>query len=491
VSDRPFATLVLDPTGAAPGMVEETRASVRDQGSVGVELLERTGAEGFRGALAESAGGFVGVIAPGEALVPGALAALASAADADTGLVYGDEVVLLGPGAGVELSARPTWSPERLLGHDWLGHPVLFRTELAVAACGPAPLGPAWEHDLALRVGALASSATRVSQPLLRRPGREPPSAVDTAETVRSHLARSGVLAQVEPGALPGTCRVLRDVPADLSVAVVVACQGARGLAWGERRWFAVEAIRSILRRGGHGNLEVVVAHQRGLAQTVLDQLQGLDERVRLVPAADATTRAEMVNRAALTSPADVLVLLDEHAEVAADGFVPALVGPLLDPGVGVTGARVLGPDRHLRQAGYALHQHRFEAMFPNVPSSAAGPAGVLTIPHEVSALGGGALALRRETFDDVGGLRQQLHALSGIDLSHKVRHAGLRRVWTPLATLYDLTTPDKDVVGGQRRERRDLRTRWRAPDLDEYAPAFGAWAAERDRRRAGELSGR
>jgi O-antigen biosynthesis protein len=179
-------------------------------------------------------------------------------------------------------------------------------------------------------------------------------------------------------------------------------------------------------------------------------------------------------------------VLVDEYTEVSEDGFVAALAGPLLDDGVGLTGARLLGPHGHLRNAGYALHQHRFEPMFEDVAGSDPGPGGLFTVAHEVSGLGWGALALRRATFDAVGGLREQLNLLDAVDLSHKVRHLGLRRIWVPSATAYELAGRPKIPLAAQRQERDLVRSRWRAPELDEYAPAFGAWHAARDRRPSG-----
>jgi hypothetical protein len=491
VTVAPFATLVVDTAGATPGEVEQTRVSVRDQVGVDLELLERSGADDCRDAVTTAAGEFVGLLVAGEALVPGALAALASAADPGIDVVYGNEVVLRGPGEGVEVVAKPLWSPERLLGHDWLGHPVLFRTPLVLAALR-AQLGPAWEHGLALRVATLARSAGRVARPLLRGPGREPATAEGTAETVRAHLTRLGVAAQVEPGEVPGSCQVLRAVPEELSVAVVIACRGDRGLAWGERRWFALEAARTMLSRAGHPNLEVVVVHESNLARTVLDELLALDERVRLVTHPIGAHRAEMFNHGVLSTHADVVVLLDEQIEVTSEGFVDALVGPLLDEGVGLTGARLVGPHGLLPGAGYALHQHRFEPMFAGIPPTDPGPAGLLTIAHEVSALGGGALALRRATFDALGGMHEKLQFLDAIDLSHKVRHAGLRRVWVPAATAYDLASLHRTSADPDRGERGALRARWRAPDLDEYAPVFGAWHAGRNHTASpAEVSGR
>ncbi len=296
-----------------------------------------------------------------------------------------------------------------------------------------------------------------------------------------AHLARLGVTAEVRPGEVAGTSRVRRALPDDLSIAVVVACQEGRGLAWGERRWFAVEAVRSVLHHAGHRNLEVVVVHHRTLEGPVLDTLLALGERVRLVAVPGIPDRPEMLNRGVLQTNADVVVLMDEHMEVASDGFLTELVGPLLDDGVGLTGPRVLASNGQLLHAGLAFHQHRTEPMYADWSQTDPGPGGLLSVSHECSGLGGGCVALRRATFDAVGGLCQGLHFLDDVDLSHKVRHAGLRRVWVPGATVYRLVNRHQ-LVAVHRRERREVATRWTAPSLDEYVPVFGAWQLARER---------
>ncbi len=356
-----------------------------------------------------------------------------------------------------------------------------MRTTLAAQVSSNEPLGEAWEHDLVLRVSALARGIERVAHPLLRGPRRAPDTSSATTAAVRAHVERLGVTAEVEPGEVAGTVRVRRTLPDDLSVAVVVACQASRGLAWGERRWFAVEAVRSLLHHGGHDNLEIVVVHHRTLEASVLDTLLALDERVRVVSVPGIPDRPEMVNIGVLQTNADIVVLMDEHIEVESDGFLTELVGPLLDEGVGLTGPRVLASNGKLLHAGLAFHQLRIEPMFAEWSRTDPGPEGLLALSHECSGLGGGCLALRRDTFEAVGGLCQELHVLDDVDLSFKVRHAGLRRVWVPGATAFDLVNRHK-IAAVHRRERRAVGARWTAPMLDEYAPAFGAWQLERDR---------
>ena len=89
-----------------------------------------------------------------------------------------------------------------------------------------------------------------------------------------------------------------------------------------------------------------------------------------------------------------------------------------------------------------------------------------------------------------LGGLNSLLTVTYDVDLSFKLRAAGLRRVWVPTATAYHLGSRHKSLVI-RKPEELTLRRRWQAPDLDEYVPTYGAWHAERDRARLEEPAAR
>jgi hypothetical protein len=268
--------------------------------------------------------------------------------------------------------------------------------------------------------------------------------------------------------------------PADTSVAVVIPCVGARGLAWGERRWFAVEAVRSLVQRAGRRSLDVVVVHTEAVDTSLLNALLGLGDFVRLVPFAGAYDHPRMVNLGVVSTTAEVVIALNEHIEVVSDGFVDELVGPLGDEDVGLTGPRLLGSNGTLVNAGLAFFSKRVQPMFEGVLADEPGPEGLLTVTHECSGLSGGCLALRRATFDQVGGWNPRLPVLSDVDLSFKLRHVGLKRLWVAGATAYRLLEPHR-AERPEQHERQALRTRWHAPPVDEHVPTFGAWRAERE----------
>ncbi len=100
---------------------------------------------------------------------------------------------------------------------------------------------------------------------------------------MQDHLDRLGVSARVEVGSHPGHYVIDRDLDAAVAVSVIIPTRGTSGLVWGLRRAFVVEAVRSLLARTGHQNLEIVVVHDASTPEAVLDELRELAGD-RLVP---------------------------------------------------------------------------------------------------------------------------------------------------------------------------------------------------------------
>jgi hypothetical protein len=429
-------------------------------------------------ALRHAKGEFTGFMTAGEELAGRDVLARFDAvvsASSDVDLLYGDHDVVDEEGVRRETLPKPAWSPERLLAQQWVGRPAMLRTSVVLDTLADDPLLEAWEWDLLLRMSGRLRRVERIPEVLLhaRGPGDEG-AVADGVSAVRRHLERSGVSAEVTAGSAETPSLVRRLIPEELSVTLVVPSRGERGLAWGERRSYVVEAVRSFLGNAGHPRLEVVVVHSSSVEHPVLDTLLAHGETVRLVPYDGPFCAPDMANVGVLSSAGDVVIVMDERTEVVSDQFVPTLVGPLADEGVGLTGPRMLAPNGTLVDAGLAFAKRRFEHAFEGWPADDPGPAGLLTISHECSGLGHGCLAMRRDTFELAGGFNPRLDMSYNVDLSFKMRHLGRRRVWVPQATAYLLGSARRSLPP-PKAERVALRKRWATQSRDEYVPCSGA----------------
>ena len=144
-------------------------------------------------------------------------------------------------------------------------------------------------------------------------------------------------------------------------------------------------------------------------------------------------------NAGAEVAQGSIICLLNDDTEVITDGWLGEMVGQLLQPEIGVVGAKLLYPDQTIQHAGvitgiggFAGHGHK------HASHSDHGYFARLTVAHEVGAVTGACLLTTRKLWDQVGGLDQENFkiAFNDVDYCLRVRQSGYKVVWTPHAEL-------------------------------------------------------
>ena len=111
---------------------------------------------------------------------------------------------------------------------------------------------------------------------------------------------------------------------------------------------------------------------------------------------------------------------------------------------------------------GVANHAH------PRIRRGQPGYFSRGVLQQELSAVTGACLTVRRDVFDEVGGLDEQLAvAFNDIDFCLRIRAAGYRNIWTPFAELIHHESASRgnednpEKLARFRREIEFMRRRW------------------------------
>ena len=114
------------------------------------------------------------------------------------------------------------------------------------------------------------------------------------------------------------------------------------------------------------------------------------------------------------------------------------MAGQALRPEVGAVGAMLYYPDGTIQHAGVILGvggvaNHAFLGQ----PAGSPGHGARALVAQDLSAVTGACMVVRRDVYERVGGLDEQLQvAFNDIDFCLRVQQAGYRVVWTPFAEL-------------------------------------------------------
>ena len=155
-------------------------------------------AERINTAVAESDSDLVVVLRRGDRLRPDCLYHLTASARRDplVDLITWDDDVCEGP-AGLTRHSdprfRPSWSPETLLGANYVGRSFAMRRARFMAIGGVRPqAGAAIHWDLLLRCGLESERVARIARVLSSVPARRAEPVADAVPTVQEHLDRAG-----------------------------------------------------------------------------------------------------------------------------------------------------------------------------------------------------------------------------------------------------------------------------------------------------------
>ncbi|PFG32515.1 glycosyltransferase family 2 protein [Sanguibacter antarcticus] len=430
-------------------------------------------------------GQFVVLVDHDDLLEPHAFRVMVEAIQAhpEVDYLYSDEDKLDDKGNFYDAFRKPDWSPERLRGQMYTSHLSVLRTSV-VKAVGAFHEGfdGSQDHDLVLRVTEQAREVVHVPEVLYHwrvvpgsaagDPDAKPYAWIAGRKAVQAHIDRVGIRGEVSFGRGTGTYRIDRHLDEDVLLSVVIPTRGGEGLVWGERRCFVVDAVRSVVERGGHDNVEVVVVYDTSTPAHVLEELRGLGvRRLTLVEYAKPFNFSEKCNIGVAASFGSVVLLLNDDIEISSPGFLPQLAAPLFESGVGATGARLLFPDNTIQHAGLVFYGNDYAHAFHRVPGDDYGPFTALTVNREVSALTGACLAMLRTTYDHVGGMAESLPVnYNDVDLSFKIRREGLRLVWLNEPTAYHFESQTRVAVVHPW-EHEIMKRRWFGPDDDAYLP--------------------
>lgn len=170
---------------------------------------------------------------------------------------------------------------------------------------------------------------------------------------------------------------------------------------------------------------------------------------VRIQSFAGRFNWALMNNLAADASDADVLVFLNNDTVVLTPDWLDALCSEAMRPGVGAVGARLLYGDGTIQHAGFVARGRPGNFLVHEgvgQPGSDPGYMGRHALTRKAVAVTGACLAVRRETFQRLGGFDSAQLPVDANDVDYCLRAQaeGLRVLYCPYATLYHLESKSR-----------------------------------------------
>ncbi|RZT97612.1 glycosyltransferase family 2 protein [Rivibacter subsaxonicus] len=366
-------------------------------------------------------------------------------------LVYSDEDKLSPAGERCNPYFKPDFAPDLLYAQNYVSHLGVYRRTLLERIGGfRKGYEGSQDYDLVLRcVAQIADPADvlhvpqvlyhwRMAEQSTAHGGHNAkPYATEAARrALQDHFdalgrgVRTSVIA-------PGLYRQHWPIPqAEPLVSLIVPTRDGHDILR--------NCIESILEKTSYRQFEIlIVDNQSSCAQTLayMEQLASEHpDRIRVLRYDRPFNYSAINNFAARHARGEVLGLINNDVEVISPGWLGEMVGHALRPEIGCVGAMLYYPDDTIQHAGVVIGMGGVAGhAFKTQPRGSRGYFDRLLVSHNVSAVTGAVLLLRRAVFEQLGGLDEAglTVAFNDVDLCLKAQAAGLRNLWTPWAELY------------------------------------------------------
>lgn len=392
-------------------------------------------------------------------------------------LIYSDEDKITEEGKRYEPYFKTDWNPDLFYSQNFVSHLGVYRASIVKKIGGFRPgYEGSQDYDLVLRVVEQIPESHIRHIPHVLYHWRAIPGSVilggkDYAHeaarrAIQSHLRRKGSHAEVI-AAHYNFHRVVYPIQEDAPlVSLIIGTRDGVDLLR--------QALDGILNRTDYSPLEVIIIDNGSSDERTLAYLRELaqDERVRVVRY-DAPFNFSAINNLGVSlARGEVIGLINNDIDVISPGWLREMVSHALRREIGAVGAKLYYVDDRIQHAGIllgysgvALHAHKF------FDKKSGGYASRAQLIQNYSAVTGACLVMRREVFEEVGGLDEVNLAVAynDIDLCLRVREKGYRVLWTPYAELYYLESATRgsdatpENLPRLSREADYMKVRWGA----------------------------
>ncbi|WP_315918685.1 glycosyltransferase [Vibrio fluvialis] len=409
-------------------------------------------------------------------------------ANPDVELIYSDEDKITADGhTRYDPNFKSQWNPELFLSQNCISHLGVYKTKLAKEIGGfRKGFEGAQDWDFALRFTEKVKPEQIIHIPRILYhwraiegstavDGGEKPYALDAAvRAVQEHFDRQDVKAIAEQHPELDYVRVRYQLPTHqpLVSMIIPTRNGLDVLS---------VCIDSILEKTTYKNYEIIIVDNGSDCPDTLEYLKTIQNKyinVTVLTDDSPFNYSALNNKAAAIAKGEILALVNNDVEVITPEWLTEMVGHAIQPQNGAVGARLWYPDDTLQHGGVIMvggvagHAHK------HLPKGLPGYACRAIVSQNYSAVTAACLLVRRDVFEQVGGLNEKdlTVAFNDIDFCLKVQEAGYLNVWTPYAELYHYESKTRGFEDTPEKKQRFekevqyMRGRWaHILDADPY----------------------
>lgn len=262
-------------------------------------------------------------------------------------------------------------------------------------------------------------------------------------KAIDDELRRKGIKGKTRDGKYIGTYEVDYEIIGNPKVSILIPTK--------DHVEDLDRTIKSVLRKTEYNNYEIIVIENNSENKDTFeyyDEIKKRHDNIKVVTWKEGFNYSAINNFGAKYAEGEYLLLLNNDVEVINKEWLTKMLGLAQREDVGCVGAKLYYPDNTIQHGGIivglggaAAHAHR------GFKKNEYGYFLRLGITHNLSAVTGACLLVKKSVFEEVGGLDESFEvAYNDVDFCLRVLKTGRVNVWTPYAELYHYESKSRGV---------------------------------------------
>lgn len=365
--------------------------------------------------------------------------------DKKTDVIYYDEDIVLSNSLRIKPILKPDWSPETLDATMYLAHAVYRRTLVNKIGGMRAGFEGSQDYDLILRVRDNTQNIVHIPK-ILYHWRRIPGSTADDYEAkatpkraavqaLNDSIKRRKLNATVKDGLTAPSFRLKYKIENKPVVSIIIPTRNMKA--------YLSKCVKSVVEKTSYKNYEIIIINNRSDEKETLDYFDAIkSKKIRILDYDEEFNFSAINNFAVNQAKGSHVVLLNNDTKVISSDWLESMLEYSQKREIGAVGALLYFPDDTIQHAGCAIgiggvagHLYKYSKMGDNKMNISLDFPRII---HNVSAVTGACLMVKKSVYLEVGGLDEKFKvAFNDIDFCLKVMKAGYRNIYTPFASLY------------------------------------------------------
>lgn len=340
---------------------------------------------------------------------------------------------------------KPDFSPDTLRSYNYICHLSVFSREL-LDSVGyfRSEYDGSQDYDLILRLTEKAKKVFHIRKILYywrahknsvaQDVGAKPYTVTAAKKALAAHLERCGLKGEVLDSSVPTTYHIKYEIDGNPLISVIIPNK--------DHTDDLDICLKSLYEKSSYKNFEVIIVENNSTEKETFEYYEKIKQRyenLKVVIWTGIFNYSAINNFGVSYAKGEYILLLNNDVEIINGNCLEEMLMFAQRKDVGAVGAKLYYSDDTVQHAGVILglggtagHAHKhFGRSHPGYMARAS-------IAQNLTACTAACLMMRRDVFDEVGGLDESFEvAFNDVDLCMKIREKGYLVVFTPYAELY------------------------------------------------------